>query len=219
MESALLLPHCPVTYQIRRKTVLSELERILSKVKEYIDKNLDSKSRNILNLTKDDFEKVPEISEILAELNVTEREYCGALSISNDSGFQIHLKRQQNICFINNFFSEGLFFIEFETMKAIAKAYSTMRECSVQEAICYILPERKIFLKVIFLNPNMLEKRYSIFKEKCRIDELPEDSTEIFHRNMLDRYLYGEISNTCFSEFLSSFDPKSRTIRDLENDH
>ena len=92
MESALLLPHCPVTYQIRRKTVLSELERILSKVKEYIDKNLDLKSRNILNLTKDDFEKVPEISEILAELNVTEREYCGALSISNDSGFQIHLK-------------------------------------------------------------------------------------------------------------------------------
>ena len=120
-------------------------------MKEYINKNLDSKNRNILNLTKDDFENVPEISEILAELNVTEREYCSALSISNDSGFQMHLKRQQNICFINNFFSEGLFFIEFETMKAIAKAYSTMRECSVQVAIYYILAERKIFLKVIFL--------------------------------------------------------------------
>ena len=159
-------------------------------MKEYINKNLDSKNRNILNLTKDDFENVPEISEILAELNVTEREYCSALSISNDSGFQMHLKRQQNICFINNFFSEGLFFIEFETMKAIAKAYSTMRECSLQEAISCILPERKIFLKAIFLNPNMLEKRYSIFKETCRIDELPEDSTEIFHRNMLNRYLY-----------------------------
>ena len=70
-----------------------------------------------------------------------------------------------------------------------------------------------------FFNPNMLEKRYSIFKEKCQIDELPEDSTEIFHRNMLDRYLYREISNTCFSEFLALFYPKSRTIRDLENDH
>ena len=105
-----------------------------------------------------------------------------------------------------------------------------MRECSVQEAIYYILPERKIFPMVIFLNPNMPERRYSIFKKKCQIDELPEDSTEIFHRNMLDKYLdrpnesfkngmYREISNTCFSEFLSLFHAKSRTTKDLENDH
>ena len=31
-----------------------------------------------------------------------------ALSISSDSDFEIHLKRQPNACFINNFFSEGL---------------------------------------------------------------------------------------------------------------
>ena len=70
-------------------------------MKEYRDKNLDPKKRNILNPTKDDFEKVPEISE-------TEREYYSALSILSDSDFQIHLKRQLNACFINNIFTEGL---------------------------------------------------------------------------------------------------------------
>ena len=62
---------------------------------------------------------------------------------------------------------------EFETMKAIANAYSTKRECSVQEAVYHILPElwlQKIFPKVIFLNSNMPEKRYRIFKKKCQID-------------------------------------------------
>ena len=81
---------------------------------------------------------------------------------------------------------------EFETMKAIPKAYSTKRECSVQEAVYHILPElwlQKIFAKVIFLNSNMPEKQYTIFKKKRQIDEHPEDSTEIFQRTMLDRYL------------------------------
>ena len=200
--------------------------------------------------------------------------------MSSDSDFQIHLKRQPNVCFINNFFSEGLqawqanidiqpvfnhykavtymcaYFskaedetseamkqaakealsaskTEFETMKAIAKAYLTKRECSVQEAVYHILPElwlQKIFPKVIFLNSNLPEKRYKIFKKKCQIDELLEDSTEIFQRNMLDRYLdrpdesfkygmYREITNMCFSEFLSLFYPKSRSTKDLENDY
>ena len=57
-----------------------------------------AKKQNILNPTKDDFEKVSEILEILADLNVaeyySEREYYSALSISSDSDFQIHLKRQ-----------------------------------------------------------------------------------------------------------------------------
>ena len=91
-----------------KSDILSEREKVLSKVKEYIDKTLDQKKRIILNPTKDDFEKVPKISEILAGLNVTETEYYSALSILNDSDFQIHLKRQSNTCFINNSFSEGL---------------------------------------------------------------------------------------------------------------
>ena len=42
------------------------------------------------------------------ELNITEEEYYNALSISSDSDFQIHIKREPNACFINNFFIEKL---------------------------------------------------------------------------------------------------------------
>ena len=121
---------------------------------------------------------------------------------------------------------------EIEIKKTTAKPYSTKIKCSAQEAANHILPElwlQKIFPKVIFLNSNMLEKWYRIFKKKCQVDELPEDSTEIFQHNMLDRHadrpdesfkngIYKEIGNMCFSEFLSLFYPKSRTTGDLEND-
>ena len=76
----------------------------------------------------------------------------------------------------------------------------------------------------------MPEKWYRMFKKKCHIVELPEYSTEILQRNMLDRFLdspdesfkngiYREVTNLFFSEFLSLFYLKSRTTKDLENDY
>ena len=81
---------------------------------------------------------------------------------------------------------------DYAKMKAIAKTCITKRECSAQEAVYIIMPEiwwRKVFPRVIFLNSNLPEKRFSSFKKKAEIDELPGDSTDIFQRNMLDRYL------------------------------
>ena len=49
-----------------------------------------------------------------------------------------------------------------DTMKAIAKAYLSNRECSVQEAVYHILPElklRRIFPVVYFVNINPPEER------------------------------------------------------------
>ena len=79
-KTQLLLPSSDSSDEMRN-SFLIERERILSKLKEYIDKILEPKKQNILNPTKDNFEKVPEISEILAELNVTDREYDSARSI------------------------------------------------------------------------------------------------------------------------------------------
>ena len=48
----------------------------------------------------------------------------------------------------------------YEKMKAIAKAYTTKRECSVQEAVYLIMPElwlRETFPKAMFLNSNLPE--------------------------------------------------------------
>ena len=58
----------------------------------------------------------------------------------------------------------------FEKMKAISKAYTTKRECSVQEAVYHIMPElwlRKTFPRVVFANSNLPEDRYRV----CRSEE------------------------------------------------
>ena len=49
-----------------------------------------------------------------------------------------------------------------DSIKTIAKAYLTNRECSVQEAIYHILPELKlrgIIPTVHFVNTNLPEER------------------------------------------------------------
>ena len=73
-----------------------------------------------------------------------------------------------------------------------------------------------MFPEVIFLNSNLSDKRYKIFTKKNEIDALPDDSTDLFQRNMLDRYLdrpsksfkkgaYKIIDHLCFAEFLSYY--------------
>ena len=54
-----------------KNNILNERDRILRNVKEYIDNNLNPKKRNILNPLKENYEKVPNIPNILKELNLT----------------------------------------------------------------------------------------------------------------------------------------------------
>ena len=80
----------------------------------------------------------------------------------------------------------------FEKTKAVARSYSTKRECSVQEAVYLVMPElwlQQTFPKMIFLNSNIPEKLYRIFRREEDLDELSDDNTDVFQRNMLDRYL------------------------------
>ena len=77
-----------------------------------------------------------------------------------------------------------------EQMRSVARAYATKRECSVQEAVYILMSElwlRKTFPDVIFANSNLPENRFRICRSKEEIDELPEDSVDIFKRNMIDR--------------------------------
>ena len=79
-----------------------------------------------------------------------------------------------------------------QQMKSIARAYNTKRECSVQEAVYLLMPElwlRKTFPGVVFANSNLPENRFRICRSREEIIELPEDSVDIFKRNMIDRYI------------------------------
>ena len=64
-----------------KNNIPNERERVLSKVKQYID----PKKRNFSNPLKDDFEELPSIGNILAGLGITEEEYYSALAISIDT--------------------------------------------------------------------------------------------------------------------------------------
>ena len=105
---------------------------------------------------------------------------------------------------------------KYQQMKSVASAYVNKRECSIQECVYHILAGqwlRKTFPGVIFANSNLPENRYRICRNKKDISELPEDSTGIFKRNMIDRYIdrpsvtfssckYTILDNFCFGKFL-----------------
>ena len=104
----------------------------------------------------------------------------------------------------------------YEQMRAIAHAYATNRECSVQEAVYHILPElwlRKTFPGVIFENSNTPDRRFKMFRNEKEILELDDESKDVFKRNMLDRYIdrpnsifangiYSGLDQFCYAEFL-----------------
>ena len=117
---------------------------------------------------------------------------------------------------------------ERQKMRAVAKAYSKKRECSVQEVLYLLMPElwlRKTFPKVIFLDSKVSEECYRMFHRKEDLEGVPGDSTDIFQRNMLDRYLdkpdatfksgkFAYLDSICYAEFLSC-----KSKEEAENDN
>ena len=120
----------------------------------------------------------------------------------------------------------------FERMKSISHAYRTHREMSVQEAVATVLPEirlRKTSPVVTFANSNLPERRYRVCRSEEEIVNLPEDSSDIFKRNMIDRYIdrpnstyakgkYSTVDNMCYAEFISSYTVDTRENPDDIND-
>ena len=70
-------------------------EIILSKVSDFINKYFDT--------SKDIYQKDLSIDGVLLELQLTRNEYYWALSISSEIDFKLHLKRDTNFCYINNY--------------------------------------------------------------------------------------------------------------------
>ena len=81
---------------------------ILKKVKNYIDNEFSPSKKNFLDKANDVYVELKSIEEILSLLEISPKDYQEALSISDDSGFQIYYKRTPNSCFVNNYFYDGL---------------------------------------------------------------------------------------------------------------
>ena len=219
--------------------VLRKRNKILGKVRDYINNFRNPSKINFYDPTRDDFIEVKSVSEVLEELSITEQEYENALKISDDNSYQLHLRRPTNSCFVNNYFDIGLLAWEanidiqpvfdyyksvthmcsylpkhkdecsqaikqafkeslergagsYEQMKSVAHVYVSKRECSQQEAVYQVMPElwlRKVFLGVLYASSNIPEKRVRIMMSKKEIIQLPEESTDIYKRNMTSRHL------------------------------
>ena len=103
----------------------------------------------------------------------------------------------------------------YEQMKAIAQAYASNWECSVQDAVYHCLPElwlRRGFAGVVYANTNIPEKCCKSFCSQQKISELPDESEDIFKKNILDRYMddtykfqngkFASVNSLCYAEFL-----------------
>ena len=73
-------------------------------------------------------------------------------------------------------------------MKIIAKPYLSNQECSMQEAVYLILPEklRRIFPAVYFLKTNPLEERAQVLLSEKELTEQPDNSSNIFKKSNID---------------------------------
>ena len=99
-----------------------------------------------------------------------------------------------------------------DTIKTIAKFYLNSQECSIQEAVYHILPElkvRRIFPSACFGNTHLSE-------ETQEFSKLPDDSTNIFKKSNIYRYLkrtsatfcngkYSALSDFCYEKSLAYY--------------
>ena len=91
-----------------KSDLLEKRQVLLKKVKDYIDTELDPSKKNFYDKSRDDFEELMTIDEILEFLDISKDDYENALSISPDRDFQIHHRRPPDSCFVNNYFADGL---------------------------------------------------------------------------------------------------------------
>ena len=121
--------------------------------------------------------------------------------------------------------AKELNYSKFEQMKLIARAYTTKRECSVQECVYLILPElwlRKTFPKVEFANTNVLSKRVKMCLSKEKLEELDSSSCDIYQKNNADRYTERPckpeaLVKMCLAMFLSLYE-KDYKLSKEDND-
>ena len=130
----------------------------MKKVKNYNDNELNSSHKNVLDKTKNDYVELKSIVEILSFLEISLKDYEEALSISDDSDFQIHYKRAANSCFVNNYFCDEL--MVWEASRDIQPVFNHYK------AVEYICPyfsksESEFSVAMKQVAPDAFEKELS----------------------------------------------------------
>ena len=107
-------------------------------------------------------------------------------------------------------------------MKPVAHAYSLKCESALQKALDQVMPElwlRKVFPGVLYANSNIPEKLIRMMLSKKEISELPKESTDIYKRSMVNRYMIRPkdsiFEHLCYGLFIKRYQLQPKPI---END-
>ena len=102
-----------------------------------------------------------------------------------------------------------------DAMKKIAYSFISSRQLSVQEAVCNVLPElwiRKCSPGISFINTNLPNNRITMIKCKEKLELLLDNSTDIFKKGIIDRYMDGptcgkfaSLKTVCLAQFASLY--------------
>lgn len=114
-------------------------------------------------------------------------------------------------------------------MRHLGNTFLTHREVSAQEAVYRALsmPLQQKSRVVTFVNTSMAEDRVGLLKPAKKLKDLPEGSTDIFEKNILDRYAARphQLQDLCLADFASNYqtrgqgkiDDKDETMSDQED--
>lgn len=105
------------------------------------------------------------------------------------------------------------------SLRKIGAAFLSTREVSSQECVYRCMPElwlRKVFAKTVFLSTDLPEKRVRVVKSQKELDELHDDSTDIYKSNIIERYSIRPsampiIDNLCLAEFAAYYYKEYKT--------
>ena len=111
-------------------------------------------------------------------------------------------------------------------MKKIAYLFISSRQFSVQEAAYNVLPEfwlRKCSPGISFINTNLPNNRIRMIKSKEELVLLPENSTDIFKKSIIDRYMdrltcgkSASLKTVCLAQFASLYYKKTSSDNDYQ---
>ena len=111
-------------------------------------------------------------------------------------------------------------------LKKIGAAFLSSREVSSQECVYRCMPElwlRKIFPKTVFVSTGMPDKRVRVTKTQIELDDLDDDSTDIYKSNIIERYSLRPISipavnKLCLAQFAAFYYKDYKTEYDETKD-
>ena len=98
-------------------------------------------------------------------------------------------------------------------LRKIGAAFLSSREVSSQECVYRCMPElwlRKIFPATVFVSTDLPDKRLRVTKSQQDLEELDDESTDIFKSNIIERYTIRPsnipaVNDLCLAEFVAYY--------------